>query len=68
MIGVILLDAGVAVVAAEVRNLAQRSAMAANVTEIVAAIAAASAEQTTGIDQVNRAVTQMDQVTQSNAA
>ena len=38
------------------------------VTDIIAEIAAASQEQTTGIDQVNRAVTQMDQVTQSNAA
>ena len=38
------------------------------VTDIIAEIAAASGEQTTGIDQVNKAVTQMDQVTQSNAA
>jgi methyl-accepting chemotaxis protein len=38
------------------------------VTDIIAEIAAASQEQSTGIDQVNRAVTQMDQVTQSNAA
>ena len=38
------------------------------VTDIIAEIAAASQEQSTGIDQVNTAVTQMDQVTQSNAA
>ena len=38
------------------------------VTDIIGEIAAASGEQTTGIDQVNRAVTQMDQVVQSNAA
>ena len=38
------------------------------VTGMIAEIAAASQEQTTGIDQVNRAVTQMDQVTQANAA
>ncbi len=38
------------------------------VTDIIAEIAAASQEQSTGIDQVNKAVTQMDQVTQSNAA
>ena len=37
-------------------------------TDIIAEIAAASQEQSTGIDQVNKAVTQMDQVTQSNAA
>ena len=38
------------------------------VTHIIAEIAAASNEQTAGIDQVNKAVAQMDQVTQSNAA
>jgi methyl-accepting chemotaxis protein len=38
------------------------------VTDIIAEIAAASQEQSTGIDQVNRAVTQMDQVVQANAA
>ena len=37
------------------------------VTDIVAEIAAASREQATGIDQVNKAVTQMDTVTQANA-
>lgn len=38
------------------------------VTEIVAEIAAASNEQASGIDQVNRAVMQMDEVTQQNAS
>jgi methyl-accepting chemotaxis protein len=38
------------------------------VTEFVSAIAAASHEQATGIDQVNLAVTQMDSTTQQNAA
>ncbi len=38
------------------------------VTDIVAEIAAASQEQSAGIDQVNRAVMQMDEVTQQNAA
>jgi methyl-accepting chemotaxis protein len=38
------------------------------VTDIVGEIAAASQEQSTGIDQVNRAVTQMDRVVQTNAA
>jgi methyl-accepting chemotaxis protein len=37
------------------------------VTDIVAEIAAASREQSTGIEQVNRAVTQMDEATQQNA-
>jgi methyl-accepting chemotaxis protein len=38
------------------------------VADIIAEIAAASAEQSSGIDQVNKAVGQMDQVTQQNAA
>jgi methyl-accepting chemotaxis protein len=95
---------GFAVVATEVRNLAQRSARAAKeiktlindsvdkvqagsqlvdssgralagiigsvrkVSDIVNEIAAASQEQSAGIEQVNRAVTQMDEVTQQNAA
>ena len=38
------------------------------VTDIVAEIAAASSEQSAGIDQVNLAVSQMDEMTQQNAA
>ena len=38
------------------------------VTEIMADITSASAEQSTGIEQVNEAITQMDGVTQQNAA
>ena len=38
------------------------------VTDIMADIVAASEEQATGIDQVNRAMTQMDGVTHQNAA
>ncbi|TXI46801.1 PAS domain S-box protein [Methylophilus sp.] len=95
---------GFSVVAAEVRNLAQRSASAAKeikvliddsaaktargselvsqagktmqevvlsvqqVTNIMSEIAAASVEQSTGINQVNQAVMTMDEVTQQNAA
>jgi aerotaxis receptor len=93
-----------AVVASEVRNLAQRSAAAAKeiktliaesvntvdtgtrlasdagntmeeivsavnrVTSIVGEIATASHEQSCGIEQVNEAVTHMDEMTQQNAA
>ncbi|PKB20156.1 methyl-accepting chemotaxis protein [Janthinobacterium sp. 64] len=39
-----------------------------SVTDIVSEISAASAEQSTGIDEINRAITQMDEVTQQNAA
>ncbi len=38
------------------------------VADIMSEIAAASAEQSSGINQVNQAVTQMDEVTQQNAA
>jgi len=95
---------GFSVVATEVRNLAQRSATAAQqsneliqnsvqkvragtafvnetgaalteivdsvakVGDIVAHIASASSEQSAGIEQVNLAVSQMDDITQQNAA
>jgi len=38
------------------------------VTDVMAEIAAASQEQSSGIEQVNQAVTQMDEATQQNAA
>src|SRR5262249_22892716 len=38
------------------------------VSDIVAEIAAASQEQSAGIEQVNRAIMQMDEMTQQNAA
>ena len=43
-------------------------ASVARVTDMMAEISAASQEQRAGIDQVNVAVTQMDQMTQQNAA
>ena len=39
-----------------------------NVTDIMGEITAASLEQTSGIEQVNGAIFQMDQSTQQNAA
>src|SRR3989344_7438912 len=39
-----------------------------NTAEIIAEISASSQEQASGIEQVNRAIMQMDGVTQSNAA
>lgn len=39
-----------------------------NVSGIISEITIASAEQSSGIDEINRAITQMDQVTQQNAA
>ncbi|MFM0175452.1 methyl-accepting chemotaxis protein [Paraburkholderia sediminicola] len=40
----------------------------ARVTDIMGEIAAASTEQSRGIEQVNQAITQMDEVTQQNSA
>jgi methyl-accepting chemotaxis protein len=39
-----------------------------NVTDIITGISEASSEQRLGIEQISRAVTQMDEVTQQNAA
>jgi len=44
------------------------AASSQKVSELVGEIAAASSEQSQGIDQINQAVTQMDHLTQSNAA
>ncbi|VAX30452.1 Methyl-accepting chemotaxis sensor/transducer protein [hydrothermal vent metagenome] len=38
------------------------------VTDVIGEISAASAEQTTGIEEVNKAIMQMDETTQQNAA
>ena len=43
-------------------------AKAAQVAELIGGISVASTEQVAGIEQVNRAISQMDSVTQSNAA
>src|SRR5215831_19104893 len=49
-------------------TLDQIVASVKKVSDIVAEIAAASREQSSGIEQVNRAVMQMDEMTQQNAA
>jgi methyl-accepting chemotaxis protein len=50
------------------KTLEEIQAAVKKVTDIVAEIAAASREQSTGIEQVNKSVMQMDQSTQQNAA
>ena len=50
------------------QTLEELVAAVKKVSDIIAEISSASAEQATGIDQVSRAVTQMDQLTQQNAA
>jgi methyl-accepting chemotaxis protein len=49
-------------------TLAEIVSSVKRVTDIVAEIAASSREQSTGIEQVNTAATQMDSVTQTNAS
>ncbi|KND54469.1 Methyl-accepting chemotaxis protein I (serine chemoreceptor protein) [Candidatus Paraburkholderia kirkii] len=44
------------------------SALISRVTQMMAEISASSLEQSVGIEQVNQAVTQMDEMTQQNAA
>ncbi len=61
-------DAGVQVTAEVARNLAAIKENANKVATLIAEIAAASKEQSQGIDQVSTAVTEMDKVVQSNAA
>lgn len=50
------------------KAFAQVAESASKVGELVGEIAAASSEQTQGIGQINQAVTEMDSVTQQNAA
>ncbi len=50
------------------RHLNDIVSAAKKVADIIGEISAASQEQATGLDQVNNAVMQMDQVTQQNAA
>jgi methyl-accepting chemotaxis protein len=59
---------GVALSGKVTESLTQIVTKARQVDELVAEIATASREQSQGIDQVNTAVTQMDKVTQTNAA
>jgi methyl-accepting chemotaxis protein-1 (serine sensor receptor) len=50
------------------KTMSEVTQAVARVTDIMAEIAAASTEQSRGIEQVNLAITQMDNVTQQNAA
>ncbi len=61
-------DRGVAVTAEVAKTLEEIQESSTKVSQLIGEVSAASNEQAQGIDQVNGAVTQMDQVTQSNAA
>ncbi|HWI80410.1 methyl-accepting chemotaxis protein [Ramlibacter sp.] len=60
-------DAGTRLVGAAGQTMTEVVASIRRVSEIMGEIASASQEQTRGIEQVNAAITQMDQVTQQNA-
>ncbi|MFD1554181.1 methyl-accepting chemotaxis protein [Paraburkholderia silviterrae] len=62
------IDAGSALVSDAGNVIGEMVGAVERVTAIVGEIATASQEQSTGIEQVNMAVTQMDEVTQHNAA
>ncbi|MDY3561240.1 Cache 3/Cache 2 fusion domain-containing protein [Gemmata sp. JC673] len=61
-------DAGTELVNNSGTTLAEIVSSAKRVADIITEIAAASREQATGIEQVNKAVGQMDSVTQRNAS
>jgi len=61
-------DGGVRITEEVAKSLGQIVDRAGKVGDLIAEIAAASNEQAVGIEQVNKAVAQMNQVTQSNAA
>jgi len=61
-------DAGSELVDEAGRTMGEIVSSVKRVTDIMSEIAAASQEQSAGIEQVNQAITQMDDVTQQNAA
>jgi methyl-accepting chemotaxis protein len=61
-------QAGVKLVADTGKALGRIVEQVAKLNDLIAEIAASAREQATGLDQVNNAVNQMDQVTQQNAA
>ncbi|SAK45935.1 methyl-accepting chemotaxis sensory transducer [Caballeronia temeraria] len=61
-------DSGTDLVARAGQTMGEIVQAVRRVTDIMGEISAASEEQSDGIEQVNRAVTQMDSVTQQNAA
>ena len=61
-------EAGSALVGQAGQTMEEIVASVKRVTDIMGEISTASQEQTSGIEQVNQAISQMDQVTQQNAA
>ncbi|MBG6222904.1 MULTISPECIES: methyl-accepting chemotaxis protein [unclassified Janthinobacterium] len=65
---VVAVDAGSKLVAEAGGTMAEVVSSVQRVTDIMAEISLATQEQSMGIDQINQAIGQMDQVTQQNAA
>ncbi|MCS3424322.1 methyl-accepting chemotaxis protein [Rahnella sp. BIGb0603] len=65
---VLRVDNGTQLVAKAGATMAEVVSSVKNVTDIVGEIAIASNEQSTGIEEINKAINQMDEVTQQNAA
>ncbi len=61
-------NAGNALAGQAGQTMSEVVAAVKRVSDIIGEISAASSEQTGGIEQINRAVSQMDEVTQQNAA
>jgi methyl-accepting chemotaxis protein len=61
-------DDGVNSVNQVAQSLQQIVAQVVEVSSVFGAIRASTAEQATGLQEVNTAITQMDQITQQNAA
>jgi methyl-accepting chemotaxis protein len=61
-------DGGVRITEEVAKVLSEISGASHKVNDLVTEIAAASAEQSKGIEQINRTVNQLDKVTQQNAA
>ncbi|WP_332856428.1 methyl-accepting chemotaxis protein [Duganella sp. S19_KUP01_CR8] len=61
-------DKGTALVQQAGNTMEQVVSSVRRVSDVVAEISAASSEQSTGIEEVNKAIVQMDEVTQQNAA
>ncbi|OFA00375.1 methyl-accepting chemotaxis protein [Duganella sp. HH101] len=65
---VVQVDSGTALVQQAGSTMAEVVSSVRRVSDVVAEISAASSEQSTGIEEVNKAIVQMDEVTQQNAA
>ncbi|MEM7263828.1 MAG: methyl-accepting chemotaxis protein, partial [Planctomycetota bacterium] len=61
-------EEGTRLVDASGRTLSEIFESVENVSDIIADIASASGEQTRGIEQINRAISHLDEMTQQNAA